>query len=116
MSGGNATWGGAQHGHQLLDNSILIFANNAAGSSKSQAIEFGLDGSLIKKFASAGGATNFGDVQRLPSGNTLITYSTSTLIQEVDASDTVVLEIKAAGSFGYVEFRPSLYGDPIDSQ
>ena len=116
VSGGNATWGSAQHGHQLLDGSILIFANNAQGNAKSQAIEYGLDGSLIKAFKSNGGATNFGDVQRLPNGNTLITYSTSSLIQEVDPSDAVVLEIKAGGSFGYVEFRKSLYGEPIDNQ
>jgi len=116
VSGGNSAWGSAQHGHQLLDSSILIFANNAGGNAKSQAIEYGLDGSVIKKFNSGGGATNFGDVQRLPNGNTLITYSTSSLIQEIDASDAVVLEIKAGGSFGYVEFRKSLYGEPIDNQ
>ncbi|HWP09790.1 MAG TPA: hypothetical protein VNN72_28805 [Polyangiaceae bacterium] len=115
-AGGKTAWGGKQHGHQLLDDSILIFANDAAGASKSQAVEFGLDGKLIKKFNSGGGATNFGDVQRLPSGNTLITYSTSNLIQEVDSSDTVVLEVKSNAPLGYVEFRKSLYGEPIDNQ
>ena len=58
--------------------------------------------------------TNFGDVQRLSNGNTIITYSTSSLMQEVDASDSVVLEVKGSGSFGYVEFRDSLYGPPLD--
>jgi len=53
-------------------------------------------------------------VQRLSNGNTIITYSTSSLIQEVDASDAVVLEVKGPGSFGYVEFRDSLYGPPLD--
>jgi len=114
VSGGNASWGSAQHGHQLLDSSILLFANNGAGMNKSQAIEYGLDGTLIKKFTSNGSATNFGDVQRLANGNTIITYSTSSLIQEVDASDAVVLEVKGPGSFGYVEFRDSLYGPPLD--
>jgi hypothetical protein len=114
-TGGNTAWGGAQHGHQLLDNSIILFGNNGtAGGNKSQAFEFGLDGKLIKAFKSGGGATNFGDVQRLSNGNTIITYSTSSLIQEVDASDTVVLEIKGSGAFGYVEFRESLYGAPLD--
>jgi hypothetical protein len=114
-TGGNTAWGGAQHGHQLLDSSILLFGNNGtAGGNKSQAFEFGLDGKLIKAFKSGGGATNFGDVQRLSNGNTIITYSTSSLIQEVDASDTVVLEIKGSGAFGYVEFRESLYGAPLD--
>ena len=113
-TGGNTKWGGVQHGHQLLDNSIILFANNGAGTNKSQAIEFGLDGALIKAFKSNGSATNFGDVQRLSNGNTIITYSTSSLLQEVDASDNVVLEVKGSGSFGYVEFRESLYGPPLD--
>lgn len=116
VQGGNGAWGGAQHGHQLLDNSMLIFANNGGGNNQSAAIEYGLDGSLIKKFTSKGSATNFGDVQRLSNGNTIITYSTSSLMQEVDASDQVVLEVKGSGSFGYVEFRESLYGLPIDIQ
>lgn len=117
VSGGNQSWGGAQHGQQLLDSSILIYANNGGGgTSKSAAIEYGLDGSLIKKFASGGSATNFGDVQRLSNGNTVVTYSTSSLIQEVDKSDTLVLEVKGSGSFGYVEFRESLYGLPSDIQ
>ena len=116
VSGGNSAWGGVQHGHQLLDNSIILFANNGAGSNMSQAYEFGLDGHLIKKFKSNGSATNFGDVQRLANGNTIITYSTSGLMQIVDANDAVVLEVKGSGSFGYVEFRESLYGLPLDIQ
>ncbi len=114
VSGGNTAWGGVQHGHQLLDNSIILFANNGAGSNKSQAYEFGLDGHLIKKFTSNGSATNFGDVQRLANGNTIITYSTSSQMQVVDANDAVVLDIKGSGSFGYLEFRESLYGAPLD--
>jgi hypothetical protein len=115
VSGGHTAWGGEQHGTQLLDNSILIFANQGT-SGKSQAVEYGLDGHLIKAFNANGSAnvTNFGDVQRLSNGNTIITYSTNSLMQEVDSSDTVVLEVKGSGSFGYVEFRDSLYGPPLD--
>jgi hypothetical protein len=115
VSGGHSAWGGQQHGTQLLDSSILVFANQGTGG-KSQAVEYGLDGHLIKAFSANGGSnvTNFGDVQRLSNGNTIITYSTSSLMQEVDASDSVVLEVKGSGSFGYVEFRDSLYGPPLD--
>jgi hypothetical protein len=35
-------------------------------------------------------------------------------MQIVDANDTVVLEVKGSGSFGYVEYRTSLYGEPLD--
>ncbi|HXJ18699.1 MAG TPA: hypothetical protein VMT03_00590 [Polyangia bacterium] len=115
VSGGHTAWGGEQHGTQLLDNSILIFANQGTAG-KSQAVEYGLDGHLIKAFNANGSSnvTNFGDVQRLSNGNTIITYSTNSLMQEVDSSDTVVLEVKGSGSFGYVEFRDSLYGPPLD--
>jgi hypothetical protein len=117
VSGGNSAWGGEQHGTQLLDSSILLFANQGTAG-HSQAVEYGLDGHLIHAFTANGGSnvTNFGDVQRLSNGNTIITYSTSSLMQEVDASDTVVLEVKGSGSFGYVEFRESLYGLPLDIQ
>ena len=111
VTGGNASWGGAQHGHQLLDDGILIFANNAAGASASAAVEYGLDGSERRRFASGGYTANLGDVQRLPAGNTLITYSNQSLIQEVDATGKVVLEIKVAGSsLAYSLWLQDLYG------
>jgi hypothetical protein len=117
VSGGQATWGPYQHGTQLLDDGILILANYGGGDAfHAQAIEFGLDGSVKRRFASRSSSLFLGDVQRLPSGNTLITYSTGERIQEVDANDAVVLEIAGTNPFGYVEFRQSLYGLPLDIQ
>jgi hypothetical protein len=117
VSGGHASWGNDQHGTQLLDDGLLILANNAGGDPfHSQAIEFGLDGSVKRKFTSRSGSLFLGDVQRLPSGNTLITYSTGERIQEVDANDALVLEIAGTNPFGYVEFRQTLYGLPLDIQ
>jgi hypothetical protein len=111
VSGGNAAWGGAQHGHQLLEDGLLIFANNGAGTSASQAIEYALDGTERRRFASGGYTANLGDVQRLPGGNTLITYSNQSLIQEVDGNGKVVLEIKVAGSsLAYSLWLTDLYG------
>jgi hypothetical protein len=52
-----------------------------------------------------------GDVQRLPNGNTLITYSTSGIIEEVTSSGDLVQTI-SANSFGYTSFRETLYGPP----
>ena len=118
VSGGNGSWGGYQHGAQLLDDGLLILANRVGGDAfNAQAIEFGLDGSVKRKFTNGSGSLFMGDVQRLPSGNTLITYSTGLRIQEVDANDAVVLEIVATNNaIGYVEFRQSLYGLPLDIQ
>jgi len=115
VSGGNSAWGGKQHGHHLTDDSILIFANNGGGNNASTVIEYTLQGQLIKEFTSGGFTANLGDVQRLPGGNTLVTYSNGRLIQELDAQGNVVLEIKSASSsFGYAEWRDSLYGPPVD--
>jgi hypothetical protein len=100
-----------------LGNSLLVFANNGAGGqNQSQAFEVDLSGNKLHSYPSQGGSTNFGDVQRLPSGNTLITYSTDRLVTEVDSNDNTVLSFQGSGSFGYVEFRPDLYGPAIDTQ
>lgn len=113
----SSLWGGAQHGTHLLGDRMLVFANNGAGMmNRSQAFEVDLMGNQVGSFQSRGGATNFGDVQRLPSGNTLITYSTDKYVTEVDSNDNVVLSFKGAGSFGYMEFRTDLYGPPNDNE
>ena len=117
VANGNTAWGGIQHGHQLLDNSIILFANNGtAGGNKSQGIEYGLDGHLIKAFTSRGGATNFGDVQRLPGGNTLVDFSNASVMKEIDAQGNVVLQINGASGtrFGYALWQETLYGPPSD--
>ena len=49
---------------------------------------------------------------RLPSGNTLITFSTDGEIREVTASGAVVQTINA-NYFGYANYRESLYGPPL---
>jgi hypothetical protein len=113
VAGGHKSWGGIQHGVQLLDASLLIFANQGASVSQSQAIEYGLDGSVLRKFASRGHTDFLGDVQRLPSGGTMINYSTT--FQMVDANDNVVVQFPALG-LGYAEFRQNLYGPPLDIQ
>ena len=113
--GGNDAWGGTQHGHHLLDASILVFANVGGGSMASDFIEYDLMGRQIARYTGGGFSHNLGDVQRLPGGNTLVTYSNDGLIQELDPQRAVVLEIDAgAPSFGYSLWRESLYGPPHD--
>lgn len=110
VEGGNAAWGNSQHGHHLLSDRLVLFANSA-DSNQSMVIEYALDGSELRRFQSAGYTTNFGDVQRLPGGNTLVTYSNLAFIQELDAQGAVALEISSAPSrFGYATWRPTLYG------
>jgi hypothetical protein len=109
-------WGGTQHGHHLLDNSILVFANVGGGSMASDFIEYSLEGQQLARYTGGGFSANLGDVQRLPGGNTLITYSNEGLIQEIDAQRNVVLEIDGGtnNSFGYSLWRETLYGPPPD--
>ena len=111
--------GGTNHGHHLLDNSIVIFANRG-GSNASAVFEYGLDGKKIMSYDSGRSAQNLGDVQRLPGGSTLVSYSSSqSYIHEIDENQKLVLEIDlGAGSngpsLGYALWRASLYGPPPD--
>ena len=115
VSGGNSAWGGTQHGHQLLDNSILVYANRGGGSNASTVVEYSLDGQEIRTFSGQYATANLGDVQRLPGGNTLVTHSNDSIIQELDAQGNVVLQIDGGGSYlGYTVWRQSLYGPPPD--
>jgi hypothetical protein len=51
-----------------------------------------------------------GDVQRLPNGNTLVTFSTASIIHEIDPQRTLIQSFNGAG--GYAEWRATLYGPP----
>ncbi len=114
VPGGNADWGGRNHGHQLLDDSMLIYANDG-GQASSAAIEYSLDGERIFFYDSGDGTANLGDVQRLPGGNTLVTHSNDSIVHEVDPDGNVVMEFDGAGArIGYTLWRASLYGAPPD--
>ena len=109
------------HGHHLLDDGTFVFFNNTSmgATTASNALEFQLTTS------GAMGATareqwpgtarehsdTLGDVQRLPNGNTLVTFSNNGMIYELDPAWNVVQTL-AASSFGYSEWRETLYGAP----
>lgn len=115
VDGGVNAWGGTNHGHHLLENSMIIFANRGASSMGSTVVEYDLEGNEIFNYDGGAFSANLGDVQRLPGGNTLVTYSNDGIIHEITADKEVVLEVHAAGqSFGYALWRDSLYGEPSD--
>lgn len=116
VAGGVNTWGGVNHGHHLLSDSILIFANNG-GQGASAMIEYDLSGNEIDRYDSGDTSQNLGDVQRLPGGNTLIDFSNDGVIHQIDASGTLLVEITGTGGmnrFGYATWRPTLYGPSPD--
>jgi hypothetical protein len=106
------------HGHHLTDDGKFLFFNNGNMGSGSQAYEFSITetGTFSAKqnwtySASGAGSDVLGDVQRLPNGNTLVTFSTQGVIHEIDSSRTLVQSM-SMGSLGYADFRESLYGEP----
>jgi hypothetical protein len=114
------TWS-VNHGHHVLDNGNFLFFSNGAyrSTTPSTALEYSLgtsgtmQASLVKSYASSTGAhsDSLGDVQRLPNGNTLVTFSNDGLIEEVDPSWSIVQKLEAS-SFGYADWRETLYGPP----
>lgn len=116
LPGGMATHGGRQHGQQLLDESMLVFANAGGGQNISAAVEYNLEGEEIWRYEAGLYTANLGDVQRLPGGNTLITFANDSVVHQVDQEKNVVLEFDGNGAnIGYVLWTPSLY-EPTPDQ
>lgn len=105
------------HGHHLLPNGNFLFFNNGSGGAgTSPVIELALDESNwsaneVWRYEGSGSSGTLGDVQRLPNGNTLVTYSNNGDIVEVTPNGMVVQSFSTS-SFGYSMFRESLYGAP----
>lgn len=109
------TWQ-VNHGHDLDgDGNMLLFNNGQSGSShvfdfklteSSSAISY----TTTKDFTSGNSSNVLGDVQFLPNGSFLVTYSTGGVILEVDSSWKTVQTLK--GGFGYADWRETLYGAP----
>ncbi|MBN1607615.1 MAG: aryl-sulfate sulfotransferase [Polyangiaceae bacterium] len=111
------------HGHDFDKNGNLVFFNNGGGGGgmgggggSTHIFELKITDSgtfstsVVKDFTSSNSSNVLGDVQRLPNGNTLITYSSAGVLLEVDASWATVQTLK--GSFGYSNWRETLYGPP----
>ena len=118
-----------QHEFELLDDGgIVVFDNGLPAGGDSRVVEYALD--------EQGGAAVFrweyrldpprynvalGHVDRLPNGNTLITWSALGQIDEVTPEGTVVWRLKAemGSGFGYTTWRETLFDvffdDPLES-
>ena len=105
------------HGHHLLDDGTMLIFNNGSGTGSSPVIGFQLNADTTKtatevfRYSSSSNSPVLGDVQRLPNGNTLVTYSTSGIIHEVTPDGTLV-QVFQMGSVGYSMWRETLYGPP----
>ncbi len=105
------------HGHHLLDDGTLLIFNNGMGGGSSPVIGYQLNADSSKmatevfRYAPNNNSPVLGDVQRLPNGNTLVTYSTAGIIHEVQGTNNLV-QVFQTGTLGYATWRPSLYGPP----
>lgn len=105
----NDAWGGIQHGHQLFADSILLFANKGGEGGRAAIIEFALpSGEEIFRYDPGLTSGYYGDVQRLPGGNTLATFSVSGIIHEVTPAGEPVMTVQGS-SLGYAMWYPSMY-------
>ena len=115
MFTGFTAWS-VNHGHHLLaDGTFLFFNNNANEAWGYKLNTTALTASQTWHYT-ASGATSMvlGDVQGLPNGNMLVTFSNSAQIHEVTPSGALGMKITGSSSagYGYSEFRESLYGPP----
>ena len=91
---------------------MLVFANRVATTRgpSAAALEFDLEtGQEVWRYESEQSTSNFGGVQRLPNGNTLVTSSNAGSIYEVTPEPKAVLEVTTAPYLGYVTWTQSLY-------
>jgi hypothetical protein len=125
LNGTNSTISGTnwqgQHGiHALGPDHLLVFSNRGEpGDMDSIVYELQVDETAktaTTLFRYDGGQTTSfgGDPQRLDNGNTLITYSSSGVIQELDSSWNLLqsFTFPINGSLAYMEKRHTLYGSP----
>lgn len=111
------------HGHQLLDDGNLLYFEahngNPVSTGPSPVYEYSFSGEggsstahLEWTYVAEASSFVFGDVRRLPNGNTLVTYSTGSSIHEISPAGEIVRTLGGVGQFGYSDFRETLYGPP----
>jgi hypothetical protein len=112
---GVTTWM-VNHGHHLTADGTFVFFNNNANEMWNYKLdESSMKATQVMHYTASGATSNvLGDAQILPNGNILVTFSTGGQIHEITPTGTLVMTIKAptGQSFGYSEFRESLYGPP----
>lgn len=104
------------HGHHLLEDGTFVGFNNTY-TERAHVFEFAVQttetsfsATLVKDWAGDGASSNLGDVQRLPGGNTLVSYATDGKLVELDPDWNVVQTFTVRA--GYTNWRPTLYGPP----
>ena len=108
-----------QHGlHFFAEDRFVMFSNGGDGQ-PTAVIEYMFDEANMTAEEvwryTDGPTTMFGgDAQRLPNGNTIITYGNSGVLHEINAEQELVRELvwPIGNAVNCVEWRASLYGPP----
>jgi hypothetical protein len=111
---------GFDHQHRLRpleDGHVLVFDNGPSANVGSRVVEFALDaeaGTATEVWSYSGGlfVYSLGDVWRLPSGNTLVSWGSSGRFELVDPAGVSLWSMSAdiGGGFGFGEPLASLEG------
>ncbi|HEX6272231.1 MAG TPA: aryl-sulfate sulfotransferase [Polyangiaceae bacterium] len=117
---GSMSWQ-VNHGHHLLSDGTFLFLNNGpqtGGNAAALVYNLNTTNWTVTKasweYRPGVSSPVLSDVQRLPNGNTLVTFSTAGQIHEVSPSGQLVVRFQSSSnSFGYAEFRKTLYGPPL---
>ena len=125
---GDTTLFQRQHEFELLDDGIVVFDNGLPTDGDSRVVEYALDeehGTAEFRWEYRLDPPRFnvamGDVDRLPNGNTLVTWSALGQIDEITPDGALVWRLKAemGSGFGYTMWRETLFevyfDDPLAS-
>lgn len=120
FAGDSQSWQQQNGLHPLAPDRLLFFDNGGSPETGSTMIEVALDldamtAEPVWTYSDPSLRNEiYGDVQRLPNGNTVVGYATQGIVQEVSADGEVLQELEwpFGSAFGYIQKRPSLYGPP----
>jgi len=109
------SWSG-EHGHDVRADHIDVFNNNGTnGGASVLRFQYDLQAKTATEqpdYSSGFDSPAFGDVREQPNGNFFVTYSTSSVMHELDPSLQLLRQIETNVTIGYTEHRATLYGKP----
>ncbi len=114
---GGTAFTALQHQFEILDGGLLIHDNDSADSQASRAVEYALDpatgeAELVWEYFPDPPYYNYalGDVARLPSGHTLVTWSMGGQVDEVSPDGDLVwrANVELGAGIGYVTWLERL--------
>jgi hypothetical protein len=111
-----------QHGHDwYAPDKLLVFSNGDFIGGQANALHYTVNDDGIAQldwsYNGMGNSVTQGDIQMLPNGHVLVCASNGGRLQEIDENRELIVQYHAPSEgFGYVMYRPTLYGAPPDGR